>query len=80
LRTFYIKPADGKELPDIMQWMMNFVHLADVLGTVQRDYGKDGARVGRTSRRFSRGIRLWRRKRWTGRWWRRRPKQRSRRT
>jgi hypothetical protein len=24
--TFYIKPADGKELPDIMQWMMNFVH------------------------------------------------------
>jgi hypothetical protein len=26
LLTFYIKPADGKELPDIMQWMMNFVH------------------------------------------------------
>jgi hypothetical protein len=24
--SFYIKPADGKELPDIMQWMMNFVH------------------------------------------------------
>jgi hypothetical protein len=24
--AFYIKPADGKELPDIMQWMMNFVH------------------------------------------------------
>jgi hypothetical protein len=24
--TFYIKPADGKELPKIMQWMMNFVH------------------------------------------------------
>jgi hypothetical protein len=23
---FYIKPADGKELPKIMQWMMNFVH------------------------------------------------------
>jgi hypothetical protein len=25
-RSFYIKPADGKERPDIMQWMMNFVH------------------------------------------------------
>jgi hypothetical protein len=24
--TFYIKPADGKELPKIMQWMMNSVH------------------------------------------------------
>jgi hypothetical protein len=24
--SFYIKPADGAELPDIMQWMMNFVH------------------------------------------------------
>jgi hypothetical protein len=24
--SFYIKPADEKELPDIMQWMMNFVH------------------------------------------------------
>jgi hypothetical protein len=24
--SFYIKSADGKELPDIMQWMMNFVH------------------------------------------------------
>jgi hypothetical protein len=23
---FYIKPADGKELPKIMQWMMNSVH------------------------------------------------------
>jgi hypothetical protein len=26
LLTFYIKPADRKELPKIMQWMMNFVH------------------------------------------------------
>jgi hypothetical protein len=26
LLTFYIKPADGIELPDIMQWMMNGVH------------------------------------------------------
>jgi aminoglycoside phosphotransferase (APT) family kinase protein len=26
LLAFYIKPADGVELPDIMQWMMNFVH------------------------------------------------------
>jgi hypothetical protein len=24
--AFYIKPANGKELPDIMQWMMNLVH------------------------------------------------------
>jgi hypothetical protein len=24
--TFYIKSADGKELPDIMQWVMNSVH------------------------------------------------------
>jgi hypothetical protein len=26
LLTFYIKPAEGKELPDIMQWVMNFVY------------------------------------------------------
>jgi hypothetical protein len=26
LLTFYIKPMDGKKLPKIMQWMMNFVH------------------------------------------------------
>jgi hypothetical protein len=26
LLVFYIKPADGKKLPDIMQWMMNVVH------------------------------------------------------
>jgi hypothetical protein len=26
LLTFYIKPANGKKLPDIMRWMMNFVH------------------------------------------------------
>jgi hypothetical protein len=26
LLTFYIKSADGMELPDIMQWMMNRVH------------------------------------------------------
>jgi hypothetical protein len=26
LFTFYIKPADGKDLPKIMQWVMNFVH------------------------------------------------------
>jgi hypothetical protein len=24
--SFYIRPTDGKELPDIMQWMMNRVH------------------------------------------------------
>jgi hypothetical protein len=24
--TFYIRSADGKKPPDIMQWMMNFVH------------------------------------------------------
>jgi hypothetical protein len=28
---------------------MNFVHLADVLGAVQRDCGEDGARVGERS-------------------------------
>jgi hypothetical protein len=27
-------------------FMMNFVHLADLLGAGQRDCGKDGARVG----------------------------------
>jgi hypothetical protein len=26
LLTFYIRPADGEELPKIMQWMMNGVH------------------------------------------------------
>jgi hypothetical protein len=24
--AFYIKPAEGKDLPDIMRWMMNGVH------------------------------------------------------
>jgi hypothetical protein len=43
--SFYIKPADGKELPKIMQWVMNSVHETDVLGAVQRDRGEVGAAI-----------------------------------
>jgi hypothetical protein len=66
--SFYIKPADGYELPKIMQWMMNISSLSRLsrAGSMFAQGGKVTLGAIGTGRRFSWGSRRRGRKRWIG--------------